>query len=353
MPVIHAVLTSYGSGGTIDALDPLSKNIGGAVRSLFMELVKQLPKYGHTVRAFSTFKESIESNGVQYLPLDQLDSHGIPDVIWAQYDTRPLAGRRGSLRIGSHHTYYIDAPFADIDINTSPSQAAMEIVKQKYAPNSEWRVLPNAVDNMPDRAPVRGRVIHHASPDRGLHILAHAWPQIKSKVPEATLHIVGCAQEWIKQTQNENGERARRARMVKEGLELATAAGDVVSMSYITRSELLTELSQASVFAFPCSVMSPSETFSVCVMECCKMGIPVVLSPSDVLGSIYENHVLMTPAPVENNIDEFVDGVVQILTDNALADRYSKLGKQLAAPYTHENAGKILNDIIVSKLEAE
>jgi glycosyltransferase involved in cell wall biosynthesis len=119
-------------------------------------------------------------------------------------------------------------------------------------------------------------------------------------------------------------------------------------MSGISRTRMWEELSQASVFAFPCSVVAPCETFSVSVMECCKIGIPVVLAPADSLESIYKDHVLMTKSPVEEggNIFEFVEAVVKVLKYEETSRYYSMMGKTLATNYTYERAGKVLSDII-------
>ena len=351
--IVHAVLTDYASGGVLmDPKDPLNENAGGGCRSAFLGHVKELAKNGHTVRAFSTFKESIKLNGVHYLPLNELDRHGQPNVMWACYDTRPLHGRCGMLRIGSHHTYLqgVQPPFDYIDINTIPSQAALDYLKPFWAPWSEWRVLPNAVNDVPNWNPVSGRVVYHTSPDRGLHNLIKVWPEIKARVPEATLHVISNFDPWINNMLSsvgmENSESARRAKSLRNDLELAYKAGGMKCLSNISRDEMMKELSQANVFAFPCSVIIPCETFSISIMECCKIGVPVVLSPQDSLESIYRGFVYMTPSPVEKNLNKFVDGVVYTLKDRDIANNYSKLGKQLAADYTYEKSGKVLSDII-------
>lgn len=355
--IVHAILTPYASGNVqMDVLNPMDDNMGGGCRAAFMGLVQQLPQYGHTVRAFSTFKRAVSMDGVDYLPFEDLNKYGCPNVAWATYDTRILSGMYGMLRIGSHHTYHVHlgsfAPFDSIDVNTVPSQASLDVIKPFWYPRGQWRVLPNAVGEVPEWKPVPGRVIYHTSPGRGLHLLTLAWPYIKERVPHATLHIIGNCDEWMKlmlsSRHMENSEEARRARSLQSGLEKARAVGGVTCMTGISRTRMWEELSQASVFAFPCSVMVPTETFSVCIMECCKIGIPVVLSPVDALESIYKDHVLMTRSPIEENgnIFEFVEAVVKVLKYEETSRYYSMMGKELASQYTYERAGKVLSDII-------
>jgi glycosyltransferase involved in cell wall biosynthesis len=356
--LVHALLTSYAaSGQIIDVLDPLGDSFCGGGRAAFLGLVQELPKFGHEVHAFSTFKEKVRKDGVTYIPIDQynddLRSNGVPNVLWATYDTRPLSGRHGMLRIASHHTYRIDcigAPWEYIDINTIPSQAALDFLKPYCAPWSDWRILPNSIGDVPEWKPVSGRVVYHTSATRGLHILLHAWPEIKARVPHATLHVISDYAGWMNNLLTklgvENSEDGRRARLIQEGFVLARKAGGVEHFANLSRAQLHHELSQASMFAFPCTPLSPCETFSASVMECCKIGIPVVLAPSDALESIYRHHVLMTPAPVEKYTRDFIDGVVQMLKDQDVANYYSQKGKELASGFTFERGGKVLNDMI-------
>src|ERR1019366_8628950 len=56
-PRIDLVLTKYGSGEEpIDVDHPFDSNSGGGCRAGFMGLVRELPKLGYEVHAYSTFK---------------------------------------------------------------------------------------------------------------------------------------------------------------------------------------------------------------------------------------------------------------------------------------------------------
>lgn len=356
--IVHCYATRWATAGDLDPENWVDTR-GGSNKNFFMNIVKELPKHGHHVRAFSTFPRAVSLHGVEYYPLQKMEAFGTPDVMWACYDTTPLKGRTGCLRIGSHHTYKIDwAPWPDIDINTIPSQAALDYLKPKYAPRSRWFVQPNAVEgDLLPRAPVPGRVIFHTSWSRGLHVLARIWPRIRAAVPDATLHVISTlppreAPLWgpVDLTQLVDWTRHRE---FWPAWDAARAAGGVVHMQNVPRAKVLQELAEASVFAFPCTTVYPVETFSVSTMECCKMGIPVVLAPEDALESIYKGRVLMTPSPVTEYEHDFAEAVIQVLRDPAMAERYSELGKELAAPYTYANAGKALSDIIHAGMEPE
>src|SRR5208337_1387165 len=145
--IVHCVSTEYAMGGLIDPENWIDDR-GGSNKNFFMNITKELPKYGHHVRVFSTFTRSTRLNNIEYYPINELDKHGHPHVMWACYDVMPLQGRWGMLRIASHHTYKIDrAPWEHIDINTIPSQAALDHLKPIYSAHSEWYVQPNAVES--------------------------------------------------------------------------------------------------------------------------------------------------------------------------------------------------------------
>ena len=350
MALVHAVLNGFSSGNIMMDPENIEDNHGGGCRTAFLSLVKELPKYGHKVRAFSTFTKMANVGGIDYHPIDELTWYGNPQVMWACYDTRPLSQFSGCLRIGSHHTLKIEAVWPQIDIHTGPTKWALDRMKAWYSPHGDWRILPNAIGPVPEWNPVPGRVIYHTSADRGLHKLLEAWPAIKAVVPHATLHIISKWEQWTKDILAwrgiENSETAKRARQLLDNFERAKSVGGVVSMFNLPRHQLERELSEASVFAFPCTLLAPCETFSASIMECCKIGVPVVLAPADALESIYSGSVVLCQPPVEEHLNEFINRVLAILQDQDMALHYSALGKKLAETFTYERSGKILSDMM-------
>ena len=347
--IVHCVSTQYAMP---DQVDPSNwqDNRGGSNKNFFMNVVRELAKHGHRVRAFGNFRQRVLLDDVEWCPIGELDRHGKPSVMWACYDVMPLLGRHGMLRIGSHHTFKIDsAAWEFIDVNTAPSRWAVDELRRRYAPHSEWEVQPNAVeeDLLPWR-PVPGRVLYHTSQDRGLRLLLKVWPEIRARVPGATLHVVASLHDrgYRYPRGTEQCVDAVRLRELWENLDAAVAAGGVTHQQNVPRATVLRELQEASCFAFPVSTGYACETFSVSAMECCRMGIPVVMAPQDALESIYRGSVLMTPAPADEHLEEFADAVVQVLRDPVVAARWSEKGRKLAEPYTYANAGKALSDII-------
>jgi glycosyltransferase involved in cell wall biosynthesis len=195
---------------------------------------------------------------------------------------------------------------------------------------------------------VPGRVIYHTSPDRGLHLLLQAWPAIREAVPHATLHVIGRLNEYLETAGHPSlagSVRGQRVAAMKEGIKAAKAAGGVKFFGPLPRAAVLEELSQAACFAFPASVSAPCETFSISVLECCAIGLPVVLAPVDALESVYRDTVRLT-GPAETSMPDFVDGVVNMLTDNEMAGYFATRGKLLAANFTFDAAAERLHEII-------
>jgi len=355
MTTIHMILSPEASGEVVMDLDDLDgEAAGGGCRAGFLGLCRGLSAFGYEVSAFSTFKqERVERDGVTYHRLPA--TVGTAQVALAFYDTSPLRfAPLSTLRIASHHTFDLRDAMEWTDVNTAPSAYAVEKMRPVYDTHAPWYVLPNAVGSMLPAAPVAGRVLYHTSPSRGLHHLVAAWPRIRAAVPGATLHIVGAVKSWIaamlpppQAGQASPMRQALRAMDLGRALPAAMAAGGVTFLDVLPRRELLREISEAACFAFPCDTVMPAETFSVSVMECCAAGVPVVLRPTDALGSIYEGAVQFADLG-----DAFSDAVVRVLTDQEHALELARRGRVLAERYTFENMASTLDKIIRKELRA-
>ena len=353
-PTICVVLTGFGSGGRLIDIDRIGPDdFGGGCRMGFMGLVRALPALGYKVCALSTFAnpgvrgdisfESIPANVRDYQGLS--GAIGDPDILVAYYDTTPLVGANGCLRVASHHTYNPPcvAGFESSDINVAPSVHSRDALRVVFG-GHEWHVMPNAVDpSTLRRAPVPGRVIHHVSPSRGLATLLVVWPSIRKSLPHATLHIVGDVDGWRSIYRNEGSLQGDRARLVDRALVGAMAAGGVKMLGPLSRADLESELAEAEVFAFPCDPPMPCETFSVATLEACEAGVPVVLLPSDALGSVYKNVALMA-----RDATDFGDCLLRALTDPRLRTSLVNDGAKFAARHTFANKAKALDFAIHS-----
>lgn len=355
-PRFDLVLTEYAAGpAPIDLDDRMGESTSGGCREGFLGLVKALPARGYDVRAYSVFAKAEKRDGVDYRPLSEFAPWDRRDVLLAYYDTSPLIGvPPGScLRIGSHHTFRPPAHAIEwTDVHVAPSQYTVDAMRPVYDQNVPWYVLPNAVpEGLPEWKPVAGRVIYHTSASRGLHHLLEMWPRIRASVPGATLHVVGAVTEWVKLVAEHETRQGIFARRIAEALGPAKAAGGLEMLGRLPRRQLLRELSEASCFAFPCEVVGPTETFSMSVMECLSIGVPVVMIPQDALGSVYVEP-FNGPIARCRNLDEFKAELLYVLKDSQYPESLSESGKRFASKFTFANAAEVMDKIVRQHLPA-
>jgi glycosyltransferase involved in cell wall biosynthesis len=366
-PILHMVLSKDGvvgmGGPPIDPEHPFDTTGGGGSRVGFMGLARAMATHRRVI-AYSYFSKEGRFAGIEHRQIEKFDpgsfsrndlgssvsrpeSFQSSDAVLAYYDTRPLAAVPAGTakRVASHHSYksFIESHnLSDIDV--APSIHAMQYLRRHYLPQGNWSVMPNGVGERPvTRNPVPGRIIHHASPDRGLHLLVEAFPEILKRVPHATLHVVGWVHEWTTGSIR-SGLHRDRAERLQRAIEMCPSG--LTILGSLPFSDLMRELGEASVFAFPCDLLGMCETFSISVMECCKIGLPVVLSPADALESVYRGTVAMVPSPAEEHMDEFVDEVVRVLTRDDYRQELSDRGRRLAQEFTFEREAEVLATLL-------
>lgn len=356
---IQFILSRDAAGGQVtDPRDHLAGSGPGGSRAGFCGLVRAMGRRGdYDVTAISTFvREEEVVDGVRYLRWDaQGDEWGEADVCFAYYDVRELLRfphREGRLRIGSHHTLRPYEAWPRIDVHTAPCQWACDFLKRGYRPLGKWEVLPNAVEGLDhvEWRPVPGRVIYQTSPDRGLHNLLLLWPEIRRRVPHATLHVTGTPELMARtfmQAEWAGSDEERMARQLADGIVAAQRAGGVEFLGRVTRDRMLRELSEASCFAFPGECFSPCETFSVSILEAMVIGVPVVLSPVDALASVWGSAAVMClPASERFWRSDFVDHVVRVLGDRHFSQRVSERQREYASHFTFDAAAAALDQMI-------
>lgn len=230
---------------------------------------------------------------------------------------------------------------------------------KKSAPKSEkWSVLSLGanLDWYQDKR-VPGRVIWTSSCDRGLHWLLSQWPQIKTKVPEATLKIFyyfNYADSFLNINPNNTDhhpaivELAHRVRYIKESIKKLKHLG-VEQVGSISRIDMAQEISEASVFAFSVDTVAFTEGFSVSTMENHAGFTVPIITDTDCLGSIYKNSgAIVIKSPIKDHLEEFTSAVIDALTDKSLADSIIERCRAFAADYTWDKIAKQMENIIQS-----
>lgn len=357
-PRVRLMLSRTGTGGQVlDPRDPSGGTFGGGGKAGFMGLVRALGRLGrYEVTAASTFRDrDLVVDGVRYVDIDE--PLPVPEVAIGYYDVRVLQHLIGPFRIGLHHTLFPYLAWDFIDLNTAPSKYAVDYLR-RMRPRARWEVLPNAVEGLGHVAwdPVPGRIIHHTSPDRGLYNLLERWPEIRARVPNATLHVGGDPQSIAEANaslflrDSLSGEMSRR---LADGMKTAKEVGGVKFLGALPRAELLEEIRHASVFAAPFEVMIPSETWSISVHECCAIGVPVVMSPVDALRSLWYGVVAEVTPEIAEDRGEFVDAVVRVLTDPDYARRMSVRQREGVTKFSFDRMARTVESWIDAALAAK
>lgn len=167
---------------------------------------------------------------------------------------------------------------------------------------------------------VKNRLIFCSVPDRGLALLARAYPEIKSQIPDLSLTITSDYRLWG--TGFAGNESFIRQFMGQEGVRFLGA---------IPRCELVREQKLAQIQAYPCIY---EELFCYSVAECQVAGaLPIV---SDVGALETTNMGIHITGDPRSDIwrKVFVESIVQTLQDKDLSDRQREVQEKAISRFS-------------------
>jgi glycosyltransferase involved in cell wall biosynthesis len=206
--------------------------------------------------------------------------------------------------------------------------------------------VPNGVDlrrygpmNTPSEERDPYRIIHTSSPDRGLHHLVELWPRIKKRFPLANLHIYYDMAKWFSIIDQFEGVSqpivtASLARRLQEGLRRAEEAGGVVVHGGVGQWELARAQQSAGLMVYPCDPISPTEGWSISILEAMAAGTPVITTNADALPELWGGHSIQIPLPVDPDLlfeqifDRFRDPGSSSWNWESLAGRAQEFAQQ-------------------------
>lgn len=241
-----------------------------------------------------------------------------------------------SVMIGTFHAYresYVGYDYTKVvlrrlmqrlDARTVVSPAVLPYIT-RYFPG-EYQVIPNGIDTEkfgPHVQPLKkyddGKLnilfVGRLDKRKGFQHLLHAFPEIKARVPEARLLVVGAYDKEDKE------KYVRYVR--KRGLR------DVKFVGYVSAEDLPRYYRTAHVF---CAPATGFESFGLVLLEAMATGTPIVAS--DIPG--YHHVVthgregLLVPPMDEAAI---ASAIIQLLRDAALRERLGACGRETAQHY--------------------
>jgi len=161
---------------------------------------------------------------------------------------------------------------------------------------------------------VEHRMIFCSVPDRGLDILARAYPEIKRQVPDASLVITSDYRLW-------GVHEARNERFIQRFLGM----DGVRFLGAIPRMEMVEEQLKAEVMAYPCTY---DELFAIAIAECEVAGAYPVTSTT---GAVRTTNM---GTQIEGNpndphwVSGFSKKVVEVLLDKNLPVMQKELSER-------------------------
>ena len=174
---------------------------------------------------------------------------------------------------------------------------------------------------------VPNRLIFCSVPDRGLSILATAFPAIKSQIPDATLSITSDYRLWgVGNSRNEG--------YVRKFLGMS----GVRFLGAVSRRELIQEQMQAVVQAYPCTY---DELFCYSVAECQIAGAYPVTPPTGALRTTNMGKLIGGNPHDHRWVETFIESVVETLRDPKLVEKQMEVQIKAQERFSIE---KILNE---------
>lgn len=285
----------------------------------FVRVTEELRKLGHEVVPFMGDREYRR----EWTDFDALLSWNEP---------MPFAGSRSTQKrvvFQMLNDFSFCPPHFDrwVDKHVGVSRGQVDHIVKHYPQTAgRWAVVPLGCDpELYEDRRVQGRVVYASSPDRGLHWLLSAWPEIRKAVPEAHLRVFyHWSDDLLHITETsvspQGGpyhphivEIAQRKRYIKRAMEALQPLG-VEWVGSVSRARMAKEWSEASVMAYPCDTVALSEGFSVSILEAHASFTAPVITDVDCLGEVYAGSgAAMVRSPVQGRMAEFTEEVVTAL----------------------------------------
>lgn len=300
-----------------ELFNPNGKQFGGGETAV-MNIAFGLASHGHTVYLGANVGRPFDCLGVRFIPeqtfVPTVRTIGVDvTVAWDAIqlyrfvlDTkyRVVAFQLNDTEVGVYD-YMVDAYFHPSNWHAKRFNELFGVPAKKqypYMTNGTSAILYSV--NLP-RRPI---VLYCSSPDRGLHHLLRWWPKIKKDRPNAELHIFYDMSRWLQINATVKTNTSEIATEVSSRLTefLNDSNMGVVYHGGVSKLKLAVAMGEASVLAYPCDPVSPTEGFSMTILDSWRAGLNVITSDADALGEIWSNKPGITVLPRCTIQDEHV-----------------------------------------------
>lgn len=313
------------------------KGVGGAEASLIL-LTRELAKLGHVVDIYNDTEVQGKYDGVNYINIENFSYNDYSDVFIVNRNSMPgleLVNAKVKLFWSCDQFTTNDwaeeiIPFVDKTFAISPYHKKYIAGHYPFSPGTidiiDLGV--KAEDYMEEPKKTGNKMIFCSVPRRGLEHLAHAFPEIKKRIPDAELVITSDYTLWGAEPLNEQFKS-----------QFANMDG-VRFLGKVERSELVKEQRESKVMAYPCTY---DENFCISAMECIAAGaVPVTTPIGAMRTTIGDSGIIIESEPGTVRFqEEFVNRICQLLEDEDLRMEFQKSGRKRAlSKYTWDYLAK-------------
>jgi glycosyltransferase involved in cell wall biosynthesis len=260
--------------------DDFADGVGGTVAATIL-MAETLAAHGWDVLVASAVDQELTVNRVRYAPVAAALGCAVDVALlvnsWGESAATVKARRRvffyTDTRWGGHADSERNARWADIVLVQSPfgREQLRPALPAELA--ARMAVLPLPIrlgDYLPNHTKPGKQLLYSSMPDRGLVHLVNWFPRIRSRVPDAELHVTGDFSMYRLPSGQESYAK------------LFVGVEGVHYHGRVSRSQLVSLQQAASVLAFPCTF---PEGFCIAAAEAMAAGAVPVTSDAFALST--------------------------------------------------------------------
>lgn len=185
---------------------------------------------------------------------------------------------------------------------------------------------------------VPDRLLYANDPARGLLPLLDIFDRVRTKVPDATLHI---AYDFDGNLERVKWEHSYRAQMLLECKRRIESTPGVVNLGALSRDDIVREQLECQVHAMP-STAERDQLHGLTQLECAAAGAALVLSDVAAFPEVFGNGATILPQVGQYmpeyerrcTADDWAAVIVELMTDNDKWVAESKRARALAESMT-------------------
>ena len=314
--------------------------LGGSEAALVL-LTRALASRGHTVEVFNCCWKPGVYDGVSWRPTCELPTSCAPDVavavrfeeaIWSSHarrnmfwmlDDRPAGANAFFTRYGEAGTIVVSSSaqhlrLRDLDPRAHVTRSPLPVEVSRFNPHHEREKA----------------CLFCSMPNRGLDVALRIWPEIKRRIPGASLWVTGGWELW-------GYCRAEAEDRWQEILEKSPISDGVTIFRALPRPRLIELQQKATLALYPCRF---PEMFCLSAAECSAAGTPMVTSAMEALTERVKDGEtgILVPGPIDSPAvqEQFVAHAVTLLTDPSTWQKYSSRSREIALHYEAEGVAQ-------------